>query len=491
MRLHHLLLAVFATLACTLLASALEFQPIGFEAIGMGGAGVACAKGSMAGYYNPALLAHSRYTTEVNLSLGAGLKEYNLLDSANKLSKLDMSSFNNMSNTNFDFSTGKFGTFTAADRSNIVSIQGIWNSLGSNNGIDISPAVALGVQVLNVGVGIYTTGDATAVAHINPNQNQLIFKQDNVADIAGTGKTGTVYFQYNPVTDKYTYNAFDASGASMGDLGAQFSGLPGAQQSFLTNVSYNKNLTPTTYNNTSIEVAINDNNNGGNNNYIAVRGLVLNEIPISYAHAIPIPEKFGTLAVGGSLKLISGITYDQKVSVNTQDSTIQDDLTKNSKTTMTGTIDLGAIYNPPVVKNLSIGVVMKDLTSPKFDYADGGSAPVDPQARMGVDYSLWHDRVDFAADLDLTKNAGLDAHNYQYACVGANFHPASWFSLRAGAMNNLADSTLGPIGTIGLGFGLKWFQLDLAAESSFKTTTVQDSTIPSYAKINLALVSKW
>ena len=46
---------------------AAEFQPLGFEALSMGGAGVASSKGSYAAYYNPALLAVPRHKIEISI----------------------------------------------------------------------------------------------------------------------------------------------------------------------------------------------------------------------------------------------------------------------------------------------------------------------------------------------------------------------------------------------------------------------------------------
>jgi hypothetical protein len=32
----------------------------------------------------------------------------------------------------------------------------------------------------------------------------------------------------------------------------------------------------------------------------------------------------------------------------------------------------GVLYNPPVLNNLSLGLVMKNMNTPKFDIIDGG-----------------------------------------------------------------------------------------------------------------------
>lgn len=59
--------AVVLFISCLLIgsnSSAAEFQSIGFDALSMGGAGVASSRGSYAPYFNPALLAVPRHKTD-------------------------------------------------------------------------------------------------------------------------------------------------------------------------------------------------------------------------------------------------------------------------------------------------------------------------------------------------------------------------------------------------------------------------------------------
>ena len=69
--------AVVATLS-TLYGA--EFKPVGFKAVGLGGAGVASTRGSLSGYYNPALLRFSDHTTELSINAGVRIREANLID---------------------------------------------------------------------------------------------------------------------------------------------------------------------------------------------------------------------------------------------------------------------------------------------------------------------------------------------------------------------------------------------------------------------------
>ena len=65
-----------------------EFQPIGFEALSMGGAGVASSRGIYASYYNPALLAKHKHGTQISLSAGIGIREINIAQHLDTLSDI-------------------------------------------------------------------------------------------------------------------------------------------------------------------------------------------------------------------------------------------------------------------------------------------------------------------------------------------------------------------------------------------------------------------
>jgi long-subunit fatty acid transport protein len=68
-------------------AYALEFQPVGNGALGVGGAGIARTEGAMSAYWNPAGLAFAQKTVSVSLSVGAGLSpDKNLAQDLDNLS---------------------------------------------------------------------------------------------------------------------------------------------------------------------------------------------------------------------------------------------------------------------------------------------------------------------------------------------------------------------------------------------------------------------
>ena len=65
-------------------------KPIGFKAVSMGGTGVGSSRGSLSGYYNPALLSFSDNKTEISINAGVRLRENNLVDNVDKLSDLEI-----------------------------------------------------------------------------------------------------------------------------------------------------------------------------------------------------------------------------------------------------------------------------------------------------------------------------------------------------------------------------------------------------------------
>ncbi len=58
-------------------------------------------------------------------------------------------------------------------------------------------------------------------------------------------------------------------------------------------------------------------------------------------------------------------------------------------------------------------------------------------------------------------------------------------------MRNIQESDDGTIYTAGLGFGLKWIQLDITGQASDKKAEYEGDEIPRYLRVQVALVSKW
>ena len=97
-----------------------------------------------------------------------------------------------------------------------------------------------------------------------------------------------------------------------------------------------------------------------NSGYLEAKGLVLIEVPVSYARAIETP--LGSVGVGGSLKYMQGTTYIQRQNIDTEseDAIDTDSLDENQKDSTNVGIDLGVVFKPNKIENLTVGLVAKD-----------------------------------------------------------------------------------------------------------------------------------
>jgi len=414
---------------------ALEFQPLGYKAIGMGGAGVANASGSTAAYYNPALLAHHNYTVEASLSLGLGGREINLIDPIDKLAnEYKLTETIDVIVDNAPYSGSNKNSEYRAD----LKIQGALSELyklSQGNGVSIEPTAAFAFQIKNFGIGVYALGEIDASAIIDRGRLSLIFYDEETNG----------YYYYDPKTDTY--------GATTQDV----------------------------YEKYSLEYALDN-----NLTYIQVQGVGLYEVPLTYAQAFEVQNV--NLSIGGSLKYIQGITYKNAIKIDSDDNELEDSLNDNKHTSTSFGVDLGVLLTADKIR---VGLVGKYLNSPKLKFYDGSKYTIKPMWRGGVSVDLFK-QLTFALDIDLTRNStGIVDFKSQYIGGGVNFHPTSWFSLRAGLMRNMLQDEEGMIYTAGVGLGFKQLQLDIAAQASSKSGTYDGTDIPRYFKVNIALLSRW
>lgn len=370
----------------------------------------------------------AKTTYDVEISLGGGVSTYDHGAGAS-IQALDNSGFmDSVDRLNNDTSS-----ISVADKQNLITGKNIIVDM-DGDALEIAPHGYFAAQISGFGVGVFGSSDVVAEAIINQSHDQLIF----------TDGDGT-----------YVHIADDGT-ETVSSVGA--------------------------YTTTSIEYAM---NNGLT--YLEAKGIVLVEVPVAYGHKIELSG--GNLMIGGALKYMSGTTYVEQMKIDNSDS---DTDTKLDKTSTSFGIDLGLAYEPSFVNDLTIAIVAKNINSPEFDFYNGSTATVDPMIRAGVSYKIL-DSLEIAADVDLSKNdtfvVGVKS---QMIGGGLNYQPTSWLSVRGGLMTNLdSNDQAEMIYTAGLGFGLKWFQVDLSAQMSQDSTTVDGESYPQYAKVNLALISRW
>ncbi len=418
---------------------AMKFETLGYKSISMGGASVASSTGSLATYNNPALLSKTPYKIEVSMAGGISAYDHGVGASAQELEDTGfMDTVDKLSND--------INTITDADKNVLVEGKNVILDMNGES-VTVAPQGYLGAQVKSFGFGVFTGSDVTATAIVSETHNQFYFES---TDANGS----TAYY------DALAYDPNDPSNR------------PTVDQA--------------TYEAQSIEYAVNN-----NLTYLHVKGVALAEVPIAYGHNFR--TNLGNIMVGGALKYMQAITYTDVLNIDdTEDS---GESAKKDKRSSNFGIDLGFAYQPSFSYDLTFGLVAKNLNAPKFDFFDGTEYSVDPLVRAGVAYDIF-DSLEVAADLDLTRNKTFNNEvDSQMVGGGFNYEPfKSLFalSLRGGLMYNLdTDDKSGLIYTAGLGIGVKWIQLDLSAQSSGRTSTVQGYTVPQYSKVNLALVSRW
>ena len=520
-------LSLIAALSVTTL-SGVEFKPVGYKAVGMGGTGVASTRGSLSGYYNPALVRFSDYTTELSINGGVRVRESNLIDNMDKLSDLEfgksLSDFKDLAeksevvayakldNNVLKFSDaaseisvtedvaneirgleeGQFKNIQDTNNNNTIKIEKengklivkrsasfssqsedktkldkavenmkkaidiITNDIGKRNGFMLSVTPSLSAQISDAfALGIYGNVDVGFRLNIDPNYNKLITKDEDNQD---------VYYEYDYNSQRYEVKSQEVNGQ----------------------VPINA------YKNSSLEYA---NDNGIN--YIEVNSMALTEFPLTYGRAYDFNS--GSWSFGFNIKPMMLTTYYKQFFLGESSDDATDDI-KDYKTTYDSTIglDLGVAYRPKG-SDITFGLVGKNLNSPTFkvDKSSTGVTEdykIDPMARIGVSIPMWNNNFELAFDADLTENDTLvKDEKSQYMGAGLEFHPSSWFALRVGAMQDIAAENFddGTIVTAGLGFGLKWLQVDLSVMASTNQGEYDGGSIPRYVAANFSLISRW
>lgn len=428
--------------------NAYEMKPVGFKATGMGGAGVASSRGSLATYYNPALVGLRDYDAEISLNLGIGIRENKLIDTVDQLEKLGLTDTVDRIAANAPVSS----TNTQTDKDNIQTAQDILNKIPAGNGLQVTPSLSIATQFSEYfAIGAYFSAEIRANMVIDKNRLNIIVKDENTGN----------YFSYDPVNDAYTVS---------------------------TEASYTEK---------SLQYALEGDKNVQNDSttYLNVSAISIAEVPISFAY--PIEQDRGILSLGITVKPMSVETFTKNFDIDTKSTNISDEYDKNKKTYTSIGVDLGLAYQE---KNtgLILAVVGKNINNPTFKTeALNGKVEtfeLKPFFRAGISLPVWNDNIEFALDADLQQSdTTYEGMKSQYVGGGIELHPTSWFSLRAGLMKNIASESIdeGLIYTAGFGFGLKWFQFDLSAQVSQNTGRYDGDDIPKYANVNLSLVSKW
>jgi hypothetical protein len=499
---------VLLGLSLPVMAQAVEFQPIG--ALGMGGAGVARNNGALTAYWNPAGGAFNESPFAFSAGLGIGAMGSDGL--AENVDRLKDIKFDDLKN--FDSATADATTV-----GNVVKSLTVLDDIQKRDGvIKLNGQVPIGFAIKHFSFGAFG------------NFEGFISPRSDITNILPVNTTGTT-----PTNVQGLYDAAVKSGpfvksgyfsdAQLSALTAQFQAAstltqPQAEQlafamdSQLKGSSIPANTTFNALTTTIVPALASGGTNTFNKNTSSVltKALLYVEVPLAYGYPLDF-GKYGKLGIGAAAKIISGTVYQNQILlVNRPDGSkagsddLTKDLTKNSKSSTNFGIDLGALYKYDTW--LSVGIVGKNLNSPKFEAPDydlpgyngtavvssltrvaGEDVKLKPQVRAGiaVDPYSW---LTIAADLDITNNDTVapgtvvgSVEKSRNIGGGLELHPYSWLKIRGGAYKNLSESDVGLVLTTG--FSL--FLLDVDGAFATDTFKVGSTTIPQEAKLQVSM----
>ncbi len=515
--------AVLLGLSLPVMAQAVEFQPIG--ALGMGGAGVARNNGALTAYWNPAGGAFNDSPFAMNLGVGIGAKGSDgLTENVDRMSDIKFDSVKNFNKT------GPGAVNAVGDMVKLVTIIDDINKRGGNLALNGQVPVAFSIK--HVSFGIY--GNFEGYVQPKADANNVL---PNTVTTTGTGTTTTTTTSVTDLYDAVKGQTYTPSGYFSTD---QLTSLANEFNKTLNNPANSLQLataidnqlngsgipadTALTSLTTTLIPALTT--TGGNTKTFdknttsaMTKAIMYYEVPLSYGHPFDFGN-YGKLGIGATAKVISGSVYQNQVLLvnrpggdSAGSGDLVKDITKNSKSSVNFGLDLGALYKYD--KWLSVGLVAKNLNSPKFTAPEydqpkfdesidpitnkpkgmsstkvkGGDVTLDPQVRFGVslDPFSW---LTIASDLDLTANNTVAPGTVVGSSVksrnfggGLELHPYSWLRLRGGAYKNLANSDIGTVLTA----GLTLFVLDIDGAFATDTFKLKGSTIPQEAKIQIAM----
>ncbi len=490
-----MLAVVSLALTMPLVAEGVEFQTPG--SVGIGGAGVARNNGALTSYWNPAGAAFSKSTLAVNAGAGFGIRASDgLTENIDLLSTID---FDNVK----DFNTTSAGAKEVGD---VVKTLSILNDIKTRQGnIAINVIAPVSFSIKNISFGIYGGMEG----YVQP-----VADMDNIrpnTEVAGTTLTVTDLVTAAAATTAYTTPVYFSQAQFDALTSAHSDKLASAIDTQLKDSGIDPATAFSTINATFPQLTgANTNTLNKNTTSVMTKAFQYIEIPLSYGHPFDIGKK-GKLGLGITGKVIKGTVYQNEVLlVNGQDNVdakdIINDITENKKSSSAIGIDIGALYK---YENwLNIGLVAKNINSPKFEAPDyftpkyntstdkielservaGSAVELKPQIRTGVAIEPvgW---MTLAADLDLSENdtvapGSVVGSSIKSRNFGGGFEvkPASWLKVRGGAYKNLAQSN----GSV-LTAGFKLFLLDVDGAMATNTFTIDGNELPREVKVNASM----
>lgn len=483
------LLAVCALTACSVFGHADAWVPSGAKGLAMGGAQVAFPEGSQAVNVNPAALAKpERFDIALPITVTLG-SEGSAIESLTSLEDTWKTSVEPSLDALETANGNKADQITAVSNFITKTAKNALDKPGQGIRANINGALTARWGRFGISAGTRAIAGATIKydSSFKFSATNGGFIDDAAADdirndaIAAAPSSDATEI----ATAASTGNSSDLSANEIEYYVAQVKASNGTtslttdEKNLLTSLAQvtNQALDPTTTTTKGSSTKL-ENGTG-----LDIRGVQISEVSLAYGWSF----MENKLHVAPSLKIMKGETYTSSITLTDSSDDNEDigdklDDDKNTKSSTEFTLDVGLLYQQS--PKLSFGLVIKDLTSPSFDVANGNDIELETTARVGAAYEYsqkpgWRGVV--AADLDLieTESAAVIGADTQIGAIGLSQELAGFLSFRAGLNKNFGGESDGVVYSAGLGFQFFKFYLDLAAAGSSDEVTVDGDDFPT------------
>lgn len=299
-----------------------------------------------------------------------------------------------------------------ANEISIVSQNGLVIQIGGSERTQKIEADGIGEVTIQakdngrgaIAIAIMPQVFANVTANIDPTHNRLIVGLGSGCN-AATGDGCSVFIEASP----------GSGGISLEVVQGGNGGSPTAEQIYKDHSILAGNHTP----------------------YGIVLGLV--EVPVAYGHTFYTGA--GEFSIGAAAKFIlaSAYRYDTPINFSDLDNIEMPDFDLNTmQITQTFGIDLGVLYTPSFLPKLNIGLVAKNLNTPRINISGSdGYLRLTRQFRAGVSYELL-DFLTLAFDADILPNDTLSITSPKSQMIGGGIlADFKLIDFRIGAMRDL------------------------------------------------------
>jgi hypothetical protein len=522
-----------ASLSATLLAvgllagatagQAVEQPGAGPRALGMGGAGVACADDYVAQFYNPAAfgffgegtgeeekptfgsdnqnLQRKDWGLGIDLMGGARIGG-DLVKYADTISNIDVDALQDI---------GRNGNIDPNAVKQLLQVADVLGSLElTKDTLTADGSAGMGIRIGHFGLGARGFSQVNA-RFVNIDRTNLgIFGIGDgaIADRIVTSVYGgsiplaqsnytPTYFtpaQYNQLVSTLSLPGVDANAVNLAAQTLDSQAAAADLASDTSNAIANALFGDGTPGNPGLLSQVPDVGAVSleqNTTTVRLSGFGVGEIPVSYGYALNEHLSFGLTLKGmiGRVYVTDWIAYQDPEDLEDQ----LDKVSDNYEESLNFGVDAGVLFRMPYVQ---VGLNGRNLNAPTFKgptvlgvtYAD---QRVDPSLVFGTAF-IPFETVTVAADVDLLETStAFDGYNMRKVGGGVEWDILRVLALRAGLSTNLAEDDVGLLYHGGVGLNLWALRIDLAAMMSKQTTTYDGEEVPREARASLAVATDW